>query len=172
MSGPDLSWHPEPELIDVREPATSRGPLEALGTATWAAALDYLYEHGLERALGGPPRYEDMRATYFGPTGGPAPAPLDPTPMAALLDEFRDRLAPHQLNAWHPRAFGYFTPAPLWAAIGGELLAQVVNQGIDIWHAGPSGAFVEEEVIRWLCDVAGYGEGSFGLLTSGGVMQR
>ena len=32
MSGPDLSWHPEPELIDVREPATSRGPLEALGT--------------------------------------------------------------------------------------------------------------------------------------------
>ena len=35
---------------------------------------------------------------------------------------------------------------------------------------GPSAAFVEEEVIRWLCDLVGYGEGSFGLLTSGGVM--
>ena len=35
---------------------------------------------------------------------------------------------------------------------------------------GPVGAFVEEEVVRWLCDLAGYGEGSFGLLTSGGVM--
>jgi aromatic-L-amino-acid decarboxylase len=90
--------------------------------------------------------------------------------MAGLLDEFSERLAPHQLNAWHPRAFGYFTPAPLWGSIAGELLAQVVNQGIDIWHAGPSGAFVEEEVVGWLCDLVGYGEGSFGLLTSGGVM--
>ena len=31
-------------------------------------------------------------------------------------------------------------------------------------------AFVEEEVVRWLCDLVGYDERSFGLLTSGGVM--
>ena len=52
----------------------------------------------------------------------------------------------------------------------GEVLAQWTNQGVDVWHAGPVGAFVEEEVIRWLCDLVGYGEGSFGLLASGGVM--
>ena len=52
----------------------------------------------------------------------------------------------------------------------GELLAQMTNQGVDVWHAGPLAAFVEEEVIRWLCDVAGYGDGSWGVLTSGGVM--
>jgi glutamate/tyrosine decarboxylase-like PLP-dependent enzyme len=39
-----------------------------------------------------------------------------------------------------------------------------------VWHAGPFAAFVEEEVVRWLCDLVGYGAGSFGLLTSGGVM--
>ena len=50
------------------------------------------------------------------------------------------------------------------------MLAQWTNQGIDVWHAGPGGAFVEEEVVRWLCDLVGYGEGSFGLCTSGGVM--
>ena len=50
------------------------------------------------------------------------------------------------------------------------MLAQVAQQGIDIWHAGPIGAFVEEEVIRWLGDLVGYGEGRFGILTSGGVM--
>jgi len=54
--------------------------------------------------------------------------------------------------------------------VAGEVLAQVAQQGIDIWHAGPIGAFVEEEVVRWLCDLVGYGEGSFGILTSGGVM--
>ena len=55
-------------------------------------------------------------------------------------------------------------------SVAGEVLAQVAQQGIDVWHAGPIGAFVEEEVLRWLCDLVGYGEGSFGILTSGGVM--
>jgi glutamate/tyrosine decarboxylase-like PLP-dependent enzyme len=55
-------------------------------------------------------------------------------------------------------------------SIMGELLAQIANQGVDVWHAGPFAAFVEEEVVRWLCDLVGYGPASFGLLTSGGVM--
>ena len=166
----DFSWHPEPGLIDIREPALSRPALEALGAAAWGAALDYLYEHALERAMGEPTRYTDMRAAFFGLTGRPAPMPAEPTPSAALLAEFRARLSPHQLNSWHPRAYGYYTPAPLWSSIVGELLAQVINQGIDVWHCGPSGALVEEEVITWLCELIGYREGSFGLLTSGGVL--
>src|SRR3954469_20416410 len=74
------------------------------------------------------------------------------------------------MNAQHPRQFGYFTPPPLPVSMMGELLAQMTNQGVDVWHAGPLATFVEEEVVRWLCDLVGYGEGSFGLLTSGGVM--
>ena len=167
---PDFSWHPEAELIDVGDVVTSRAALERLGSATWSTGLDYLYEHGVERAMGEPTRYEDLRALLFGPTGRPGPAPLEPTTSMELLDEFRQRLAPHQLNAWHPRAFGYFTPAPLWSSIVGEVLAQIIHQGIDVWHAGPSAAFVEEEVVGWLCSLVGYDDGAFGLLTSGGVM--
>jgi aromatic-L-amino-acid decarboxylase len=74
------------------------------------------------------------------------------------------------VSAYHPRSFGYFTPPPLLASVAGEVLAQVAQQGIDVWHAGPIGAFVEEEVLDWLCELVGYGEGSFGILTSGGVM--
>ena len=80
------------------------------------------------------------------------------------------RLAPYQLNAYHPRSLSYFTPPPLAMSVLGELLAQVTQQGVDVWHAGPSGAFVEEEVVHWLCDLVGYDSRSFGLLTSGGVM--
>ena len=87
-----------------------------------------------------------------------------------MLDEFTQRIAPHTLNSYHPRALSYFTPPPLLASIVGEVLAQWTNQGVDVWHAGPVAAFVEEEVVRWLCDLVGYGEGSFGLLASGGVM--
>ncbi|HEU0243491.1 MAG TPA: pyridoxal-dependent decarboxylase [Candidatus Limnocylindrales bacterium] len=163
-------WHPEPELIGIRDAATSRGALEQAGRATWHASLDWLYDEAMRRAMGEPTGFDQLRREYFGERGGPGPAPKDPVTLQAVLDEFSAKIAPHTLNSYHPRALSYFTPPPLVASIVGEVLAQWTNQGIDVWHAGPVGAFVEEEVIRWLCDLVGYGEGSFGLLASGGVM--
>jgi glutamate/tyrosine decarboxylase-like PLP-dependent enzyme len=164
-------WHPEPELIWLRDEAVSRDALRDAGAATWEAALDYLYEHAFERAMGLPNDHDELRSLYFRTTGGrPGEAPRDPAPLSAVLAEWAERIAPHTLSAYHPRSFSYFTPPPLVASIAGEILSQVAQQGIDVWHAGPVGAFVEEEVVRWLCDLVGYGSGSFGLLTSGGVM--
>jgi glutamate/tyrosine decarboxylase-like PLP-dependent enzyme len=165
-----FAWHPEPELLGFRYREASRPALERLGLATWTAALDYLYDEALRRAMGEPVAYPALRAEFYGDRAGPAPAPRAPSPSDAVLREFTDRLASHQLNAYHPRSFSYFTPPPLPMSIAGEVLAQWTNQGIDVWHAGPAGAFVEEEVVRWLCDLVGYGAGSFGLLASGGVM--
>jgi aromatic-L-amino-acid decarboxylase len=165
-----FAWHPEPELIGYGDAATSRAALERLGGDTWATALDFLYDHAAARAMGDPAPYAALRASFFGPSGGPAAAPVSPTPIAAILAEFSDRLAGGQMNSQHPRQFGYFTPPPLPVSMMGELLAQVTNQGVDVWHAGPLATFVEEEVVRWLCDLVGYGPDSFGLLTSGGVM--
>jgi aromatic-L-amino-acid decarboxylase len=172
-----FAWHPEPELIGYRDGDLSREALERLGIDTWATALDFLYGQAQARAMGAPSGYEAARRTYFGDidgtTGsraGPSSAPAGPSPAAAVLEEFRRRLAGGQMNSQHPRQFGYFTPPPLPMSMMGELLAQMTNQGVDVWHSGPFAAFVEEEVVRWLCDLVGYGPDSFGLLTSGGVM--
>ena len=180
---PRFDWHPEPELIGIVDEAASRASLERLGRDAWTAGLDYLYDEAFRRAMGEPAGYVDLRRAFFGQTAdgataGPVPAPADPTPSADLFREFTERLAPHQLNAYHPRSLSYFTPPPLMMSIIGELLAQVTQQGVDIWHAGPIGAFIEEEVVRWLTDLVGYpapgpgqpGGGAFGILTSGGVM--
>ena len=170
-----FGWHPEPGLIGVDDEAASREALEALGRAAWGAGLDYLFDEAMVRSTGTPTGYAELRRRFYaadpaGPRDGPGPAPTDPTPSADILAEFTTRLAPHNLNSWHPRSLSYFTPPPLPMSIAGELLAQFTNQGVDVWHAGPIGAFVEEEVGRWLCDLAGYGPDSFGILTSGGVM--
>ena len=166
-----FGWHPEPELIGYRDEGASRAALERLGTDTWTAALDYLYGIAVERAMGDPSPYDEARGHYYAPSaGGPASAPRDPATAADVIAEFRARIAGGLMNSQHPRQFGYFTPPPLPMSIMGELLAQVANQGVDVWHAGPFAAFVEEEVVRWLCDLVGYDTGGFGLLTSGGVM--
>ncbi len=166
-----FDWHPEPELIGFRDEGASRAALSELGERTWAAALEFLYGTAMIRAMGAPSAYAEARRRYYGnDMTGPGPAPRAPTPAAEVIAEFTDRLAGGLMNAQHPRQFGYFTPPPLPMSIMGELLAQVANQGVDVWHAGPFAAFVEEEVVRWLCDLVGYGPAGFGLLTSGGVM--
>jgi glutamate/tyrosine decarboxylase-like PLP-dependent enzyme len=170
-----FDWHPEPELIGYRDGSTSRAALASLGKETWHHALEFLYGTAVVRAMGSPATYDDARRRYYGsdpagPRTGPGPAPTGPTRARDVLDEFSSRVAGGLMNSQHPRQFGYFTPPPLPMSIMGELLAQIANQGVDAWHAGPFAAFVEEEVVRWLCDLVGYGPGAFGLLTSGGVM--
>ena len=130
----DFDWHPEPDLIDIRDPERARKALEALGEAGWTTALDWLYEEAMRRPVG-PDTYPEMRLQFFGEIGEPAPAHAAPRTSAEVLEEFRTRVAPYLYNAQHPRSFSYFTPPPLALSIVGEVLSQWVNQGVDIWHA-------------------------------------
>jgi aromatic-L-amino-acid decarboxylase len=162
-------WSPEPELVDFSDPERSRASLEAFGDAVWREALDWLYNEAMKRPIRRA-AYPEARRTFFGPLAEPAPAPSAPEPWPDVLAEFRERVAPATYNAQHPGSFSYFTPPPLPMSIGGEVLTQWLHQGIDVWHAGPIGAFVEEEVVAWLRSLIGFGEGTWGVLTSGGVM--
>ncbi len=150
-----FGWHPEPELLDIQDPATSRPALDRLGQQAWAAALDYLYGEALRRGMGEPPGAQALRDVFFEGTGGPTPAPVDPRRAVEVIEAFSARMAPHMLNAWHPRVLSYFTPPPLVMSVVGELLAQVTQQAVAVWPAGPGAAFGEEEVVRWLCDPRG-----------------
>jgi aromatic-L-amino-acid decarboxylase len=164
-----FSWHPEPELIGYRDPERSRAALEALGEAVWGASLDYLYDEGFRRPVVAD-SYDELRHRFFGDSNAPAPAPSRPATSDDLIAEFRERIAPFVFNAQAPGSFSYFTAPPLVASIAGEVFSQWIHQGVDVWAAGPIGALVEEEVTAWLRDLVGYGEGSWGVLTSGGVM--
>ncbi|HVC13267.1 MAG TPA: pyridoxal-dependent decarboxylase [Acidimicrobiales bacterium] len=166
--GPGFGWHPEPRLFDLAADG-ARTALDELGAEAWALCLDYLYDEALVRPVG-PDSYQDLRRRFFGPSMVPGPAPATPAPSAEILAEVRRRVVPYLYNAYHPGSFSYFTPPPLPMSVVGELLAQVFHQGIDVFHSGPVGALVEEEVTRWLCDLVGAGPDSWGVLTSGGVM--
>jgi aromatic-L-amino-acid decarboxylase len=166
---PVAEFHPEPDLVDFASPS-ARPALERLGEATWKEALDWLYDVALRRPMP-VDTYPEARERYFAPSGGrAAPAPAEPASSADVLAEFRERIAPYTYNAQHVGSFSYFTPPPLPVSIAGEVLAQWLHQGVDVWHAGPIGAFVEEEVTSWLRELCGIGPEGWGILTSGGVM--
>src|SRR5215218_10702008 len=80
-------WHPEPELIGIRDAAASRDALERVGQATWSASLDWLYDRAMVRAMGMPTGFEELREAYFGAARGPGPAPRGPRRLDDVLDD-------------------------------------------------------------------------------------
>jgi glutamate/tyrosine decarboxylase-like PLP-dependent enzyme len=98
------------------------------------------------------------------------PLPQDGTSWQELLDRFRRDIVPNALHLPSPRYFGLMNPAPLPIAVYAEALAAGLNQNLGAWHHSPSGTAVERQVIRWLCDLAGYPKESFGSITTGGSL--
>ena len=89
-------WHPEPELIGIRDADASRAALERAGEATWAASLDWLYGEAMVRTMGLPTGYAELRRAYFGEQRGARPGPGRPgaAPGGARRVRDEDR-APH-----------------------------------------------------------------------------
>ena len=85
-----------------------------------------------------------------------------------ILARFRKEIAPHAMAVPSPRYFGQFNPAPLPIGVWADALASALNQNAGAWRNGPTSAMIEARVMRWLCDLIGYGEQSFGTLASGG----
>lgn len=97
----------------------------------------------------------------------------EPMPMAGIsvdevLDRFTSDIAPHAMQISSPRYYGQFNPAPLPIGVWADALCSALNQNAGAWRNGPSSALVETQVLRWLCELIGYGPESFGILASGG----
>lgn len=97
----------------------------------------------------------------------------DPMPLAGIsvdevLDRFTKDIAPHAMQISSPRYYGQFNPAPLPIGVWADALCSALNQNAGAWRNGPSAALVETQVLRWLCELIGYGPNSFGVLASGG----
>ncbi len=96
--------------------------------------------------------------------------PQNGEPAEAVLGELEDKLFPYCTHVGHPGYFGLITPTPNLMGIVGDFISSALNQNIGTYSIGPSAVAMERRTVKWLCDIAGYGEGSGGNLTSGGMM--
>lgn len=87
-----------------------------------------------------------------------------------LLEQFKRDVVPNSLHLPSPRYFGLMNPTPLPVAVFADALAAALNQNMGAWHHSPAGTAIERQVVRWMCDLAGYPATSFGSLTSGGTL--
>jgi glutamate/tyrosine decarboxylase-like PLP-dependent enzyme len=96
------------------------------------------------------------------------PLPETGVSVEEILDRFTRDIAPHAMQVPSPRYYGQFNPTPLPIGVWADALCSALNQNAGAWRNGPTSAIIEARVLRWLCQLIGYGPQSFGTLASGG----
>jgi glutamate/tyrosine decarboxylase-like PLP-dependent enzyme len=90
--------------------------------------------------------------------------------FSELVQETRAKIFPNTMAIGSRRYFGMMNPAPLPVAILADALCSAMNQNAASWRHAPAGTAVEKRVIRWLCDLFGLPDTSFGTLIDGGSL--
>ncbi len=165
---PFAAGKPEDPIADKRERAAVEGLADDIGLREMGYAMVDLvveYLQGLEgRRVYGPLTPAGLDDTFA------EPMPEEGTPFADLVQDCRSRVFPNTMAIGSRRYFGMMNPAPLPLAIFSEALCAAMNQNTASWRHAPSGTAIEKRVIRWLCDLFGLPERSFGTMTDGGSL--
>jgi glutamate/tyrosine decarboxylase-like PLP-dependent enzyme len=97
------------------------------------------------------------------------PIPLDAQPLETVVARLRDDVLPDCNRLYHPRYAGHQVSPPLPAAIWTEPLIGALNQSLAVAEMSPVATVIEHRVVRWMCELAGFGAPAGGTLTSGGT---
>ena len=98
------------------------------------------------------------------------PLPQDAEPPEEVIEEVVRKVLPYSTHVGHPGYFGLITPSPTPMGALADLIASTLNQNPGAYTIGPAAVAVERRTIDWLTQLAGYGSGAGGNLTSGGMM--
>lgn len=98
-------------------------------------------------------------------------APESGAPFHQLLDTVFDAV-PTSFNTAGPGYLAYIPGGGLFPSAIADLIANAVNRYVGVWIASPGLVQLELNVIRWFCEMVGYGPGSGGILTSGGSLSN
>jgi L-2,4-diaminobutyrate decarboxylase len=77
-------------------------------------------------------------------------------------------LMDNAIQLHHPAYMGHQVCPPFPTAVIADLVISTLNQSTAVWEMSPIGTVIEQEVIRWLADRAGYPADALGTAVSGG----
>ncbi|MFM7719407.1 MAG: pyridoxal phosphate-dependent decarboxylase family protein, partial [Actinomycetota bacterium] len=100
------------------------------------------------------------------PRGAPPELGRDFGDLLALVDDVQ-RYANDNAG---PGFLAYIPGGGLFASSVADLLALTIDRYVSLWRETPVGAQIEDNVVRWLCDLVGFGPEARGTLTTGGSL--
>ena len=97
------------------------------------------------------------------------PMPLDGRPLEEVVARVARDVLPDCNRLWHPMYAGHQVSAALPAAEWAESLVGALNQSLAVWEMSPTITVLETQLVRWCCELVGWGAGAGGTFTSGGT---
>jgi len=94
--------------------------------------------------------------------------PSEPSPLDQVYREYRETVAAYPMGNIHPRFWGWYMGASNFTGALGDFLAGV--EGSNLGGGNTGAAQVEQQVVDWLKEIAGFPKSASGTLTSGGSM--
>jgi glutamate/tyrosine decarboxylase-like PLP-dependent enzyme len=90
--------------------------------------------------------------------------------IANLIDFIRQNVDTPGLNPASGGHLAYIPGGGIYYSALGDYLADVFNRYAGVFYASPGAVRMENMLIRWMCDLVGYPEGSHGNLTTSGSL--
>ena len=116
-----------------------------------------------------------MEAVREQPTWQPVPdtvkralssdLPKEPQPIEAVYAEFAKNVLPYPTGNIHPRFFGWVHGSGTPAGALAEFM--VATRNSNVGGRDHAAVYVERQVIRWFCDLFGFGPAGSGILLGG-----
>jgi len=97
------------------------------------------------------------------------PIPMGIQPLGDVAARVERDVMPDIIQLMHPKYMGHQVSAPLAAAVWTDVVISAINNSQAVWEMSPVTTVIEERVIGWMCQIAGYGPGAAGTFTSGGT---
>ena len=98
------------------------------------------------------------------------PLPELGRPFDEIVQQLFERVFSVALHTSGPGYLAYIPGGGLPDAAVADLMSMITNRYAGLWTTGPVVASIESAVIRWFCDLVGYGSEAGGFLTSGGSL--
>src|SRR5581483_2568032 len=136
--------------------------MREMGEAALAYAIEFLRSRGEAPAS----RFEEAEAIARSYRNSP---PEVGGEFSALV-ELVDAIARNSADNAGPGFLAYIPGGGLFASSLADLLSTTIDRFVNLWGEAPVAAQIEDNVVRWLCDLFDYPPESRGVLTSGGSM--
>ncbi|MEZ5331957.1 MAG: pyridoxal-dependent decarboxylase [Thermoanaerobaculia bacterium] len=154
----------------MADPTFERAPLEPTGEEMRRlvdAAMRRIVQH-VESLGEQPAAVDDLEAGLALAHRLEEALPWVGSDLDTVLDLLFDRVIGHSFNAAGPGYLAYIPGGGLFLSAVADLVAGSVNRYTGVFAAAPGLVQLELNVVRWLCDLVGFGQGAGGFLSSGG----
>lgn len=91
-----------------------------------------------------------------------------PKEIDGLLTVIRREVDKEGINPASGKHFGYIPGGGVFPTAMGDYLAAVTNRYAGVFFANPGSVRIENQLIRWMCEMVGYPKEALGNLASGG----